>query len=161
LRSRGSTSAKPEILVDTTFLLPALGLDVEEEAMNVIPLFRRVKVYYLEVGILEAMWKILKLIPPHKFSRVKLGIDAVRNTYHSLEPRAEAYVYAATIYHEGHRDYIDALHYASAKTEEIPFLTIDYEFRDFLKEHEHKVEGIVITPKELRNLINSGSRERA
>ena len=29
---------KPKILVDTTFLLPALGVEVEDEAMSVIPL---------------------------------------------------------------------------------------------------------------------------
>ena len=47
--SRGNTSARPRILIDTTFLLPALGVEVEKEAMDVIRLFERAEVYYLEV----------------------------------------------------------------------------------------------------------------
>ena len=43
------------MLIDTTFLLPALGVEVEEEAMKVIPFFRKLEVYYLEAGLMEAM----------------------------------------------------------------------------------------------------------
>ncbi len=50
-----SGTVKPKLLVDTTFLLPTLGIEVEEEAMKVIPFFRRFEVYYLEVGLLEAL----------------------------------------------------------------------------------------------------------
>ncbi len=50
MSSRRSTLTGLKVLIDTTFLLPALGIDVEEEAMDVIPLFRKIKVYYLEVG---------------------------------------------------------------------------------------------------------------
>lgn len=57
------------MLVDATFLLPALGVEVEEEVMRAIGLFRKLEVYYLEVGILEAMWKILKVVPPEKLER--------------------------------------------------------------------------------------------
>lgn len=146
---------KLELLVDTTFLLPALGFEVEEEAMEVIPLFRKVKIYYLEVGILEAMWKVFKLASPHMVNRVKLGIEAIRNTYHLINPSAEAYVEATSIYREGHHDYIDALYYTSAKTEGVRFLTIDYEFRDFLKEHGYQIKDIVITPKEFKNLVST------
>ena len=61
MRSRRSISKRPKILIDTSFLLPALGIEVEEEAMRIIPLFRRLEVYYLEIALLEAMWKVLKL----------------------------------------------------------------------------------------------------
>ena len=157
MKNRRGTSVKPKVLIDTTFLLPALGFEVEDEAMDVIPLFRKVRVYYLEVGILEAMWKVLKLVPPHMIDRVRLGIEAIKNTYHLLEPRVDAYVEAITIYRKGHHDYIDALHYTSAKMEGMIFLTIDYEFRDFLKKHGYQVENIVITPKEFKYLVSSYS----
>jgi len=100
------------------------------------------------------MWKILKFVPSHKLSRVKLGVDAIRDTYYLLKPRAEAYIEAINIYRKGHHDYIDALHYTSALAENILFLTIDYEFIEFLKEHDYKVEGVTITPKELKGLLN-------
>lgn len=76
MSSRGGISGtgRPRLLIDTTFLLPALGVKVEDEAMEVIPLFRRFEVYYLEAGLLEALWKVLKLIPVDKLSRVRTGI---------------------------------------------------------------------------------------
>ena len=52
-----------KVLVDTMFLLPALGFEVEEETMEVIRLFHEIEVYYLEVELLEAMWKALKVVP--------------------------------------------------------------------------------------------------
>jgi len=71
-----------------------LGVEVEKEAMDVIRLFERAEVYYLEVGILEAVWSILKRVPHDKLSRVKVGIEAIRNTYHLLKPSEEAYIKA-------------------------------------------------------------------
>ena len=154
MRFRRSTSVKPKILVDTTFILPALGIEVEEEAMSIIPLFRKFNIYYLEVSILEAMWKIIKLVPTDKLNRVRMGLHAIRSTYYLLKPSPEAYMDAITIYREGHRDYIDALHYTSAKTEGMPLLTIDYEFIDFLKGHGYQVDGIINTPKDLSKLVS-------
>ena len=58
-----SSTSKPELLVDTTFLLPALGIDVEEEALEAISLFPRFKVYYLEASLLEAIWKTFENHP--------------------------------------------------------------------------------------------------
>ena len=149
---------KPKILVDTSFLLPALGVEVEDEAMSVIPLFRRLEVYYLEAGLLEAMWKMLRLIPPSKYNRLKLGLEAIRETYHLLTPPAKAYIEAIEIYRKGHRDYIDALHYATAKAERISFLTIDYRFLEFLESCGYEVEGIVVTPRGLKELSAGNPR---
>ncbi len=155
MSSRGDISGtgRPRLLIDTTFLLPALGVKVEDEAMEVIPLFRRFEVYYLEAGLLEALWKVLKLIPVDKLSRVETGIKAIRRTYHLLTPRPEAFTEAARIYHAGHRDYIDSLHYTAARVGGIPLLTIDYSFLRFLKEHRYIVKGVVYTPDSIKDLL--------
>ena len=151
--NRKGTSGKLRVLVDTTFLLPALGFSIEEEAEEIIPLFRKVEVFYLEIGLVEAMWKIIKLVPPQKLSRVELGIEAIRRTYHLLEPPPSAYVTAIQIYDEGHKDYVDALYYATARACNVSLLTIDYSFIDFLKERNYKVEGVVVTPKILKSIV--------
>ena len=91
-----------------------------------------------------------------KLGRVRLGLEAVRETYHLLTPPARAYVDAVEIYRRGHRDYIDALHYAAARVEKIPFLTIDYNFIDFLREHGCELEGVVLAPRTLENLLKRG-----
>ncbi|MEM2590762.1 MAG: PIN domain nuclease, partial [Zestosphaera sp.] len=88
--SRRSISRKPRVLVDTTFLLPALGVEIEEDALKAIALFRKLEIYYLEVGILEAMWKVLKAIPPEHLDIVKVGLDSIRNTYNMLDIPVEA-----------------------------------------------------------------------
>jgi predicted nucleic acid-binding protein len=149
LRSRRSISEKPKILVDTSFLLPALGFEIEEEGMKIIPFFRRFRIYYLEVALLEAMWKILKIVSREKLERIRVGIDAIRRTYQVIEPPPEAYIKAMEIYDKGHKDYIDALHYETARTTGALFLTIDYKFIEFLENHNYPVRGIVITPREL------------
>lgn len=154
MRSRRSILRRPKIIVDTSFLLPALGIEVEEEVLEVIPLFRRVEVYYLEIGLIEALWKVLRIVPLEKVHRVKMGVEAIKRTYHLLEPPANAYTEAINIYHRGHRDYIDALYYATAKATGLPWLTIDYPFIEFLEKHGYPVQGIVLTPKEFRRLVS-------
>ena len=52
--------AKCRVLIDTSFLLPALGVEVEKSVMSVMPLFGRLRVYYLEAGLLEALWKVFE-----------------------------------------------------------------------------------------------------
>ncbi|MEM4752586.1 MAG: PIN domain-containing protein [Sulfolobales archaeon] len=151
--SRRSISRKPRVLVDTTFLLPALGVEVEEDALKAIALFRKLEIYYLEVGVLEAVWKVLKAIPLEHLEVVKVGLNSIRNTYYTLDIPVEAYIEAYRIYNEGHKDYIDTLYYSTAKTTGTPWLTIDEEFIEFLKQHNYKIEGIIYTPEDLKSII--------
>lgn len=154
MRSRRGTRGRLAVLIDTTFLLPALGVEVEEEAEEVIPLFRKIDVYYLEAGLLEAMWKILKIADSKALKRVKAGIEAIRKTYTLANPPAEAYVEAAGVYRAGHRDYIDALHYSTAKALNLKLLTIDRQFIEFLLNNKYEVENTVITPRELKRILH-------
>ena len=156
MSSREDTSrevARPRVLVDTSFLLPTLGIEVEEDVMRALNALRRLTVYYLEEGLLEALWKVLKLVPPSRLRRVELGVKAIRRTYRLLAPPAEAFTLAARIYHEGHRDYIDALYYAAARATGIPLLTIDRAFTRFLRARGYPVEGLVYTPDTIEELV--------
>ena len=123
--------------------------------MSVIPLFRRLRVYYLEAGLLEALWKVLKIVPENKLGLVETGIRAIRATYQVLAPPPRAFVEAIRLYRNGHRDYIDDLYYATALLTETPFLTIDYSFMEFLRGRGYPVEGVVVTPEELRSYTKS------
>ena len=141
------------MLVDTSFLLPALGIEIEEEGMKVIPLFRKLEVYYLEAALLEAMWKVLKIVDRKRLERVRTGIEAIRKTYHIAEPPPKAYIEAIEIYDKGHRDYIDALHYAVAKALGIKLLTMDFEFIEFLRNNGYPIKNVIVTPKELGEML--------
>ena len=101
--------SKPRLLVDTAFLLPALGIDFEDGALSAISLFHRFEINYLTVGLFEALWKVLKLVPEDRLGRVELGLRAIRRSYHLISPSSEALIRAMIIYRDGHGDYIDAL----------------------------------------------------
>ncbi len=153
MRSRKSISAGIDVLADTSFLLPALGVDVEEEVLEAIRLFRYVRVHYLEVSLTEAVWKVMKLVPDNMIELVKLGIRSIRETYTLLTPPPQAMTEAMKIYRLGHRDYIDALHYTTAKELSIYFLTIDRVFIDFLKKESYPVKGVILTPQEFIDMV--------
>ena len=160
MRSRRSTLEEGvrKLIVDTSFLLPALGVEVEDEVTRVIPYFRFFKVYYLEVCILEAMWRILRLIPEGKLGRVEEGLKAIRETYTLIEPPPKAYIEAYKLYHKGYRDYINVLLYCTARELNIPLLTIDRPLIEFLKEIKYDV-GLVLTPEKLiRGLKRKGMK---
>ena len=145
---------KHKILVDTTFLLPALGIEVEKEAMEVIKYFRGLNIYYTEFGLLEAMWKVIKLISPESTGVVELGLKAIENTYSMLKPSSEAFLKAWEIFLKGHKDFIDTLYYSTAVLTRIPFLTIDKEFIKFLTGKGYLTEGIIYTPANIEELLN-------
>ena len=149
MRSRKNELEKTKILIDTSFLLPAFGIDVEEEIYKAIRHFRRFDVCYTELEILEAIWKILRIFDRTKLYRILLGLESIKRTYKILEIPSKVYLEAIEIYDRGHKDYIDALLYTTAKHSNIPLLTIDFTFIDFLKENSYQIENIIITPAEL------------
>ncbi len=143
-----------EVLVDTTFLLPTLGIEVEEEAQEVIPLFRILTIYYMEVSLLEAAWKYVKLGADLKI--FKQGLEAIRETYKLIIPDSEAFSMAMELHSLGHKDLIDNLLYSASRGSGIRFLTIDRDFISFLKEREWPADNI-ITPRDLKNFLRGSS----
>ncbi len=153
MRSRKSTSARINVLIDTSFLLPALGIGVDDEVLEAIKLFRQAKIYYLELGLTEAIWKATRLVPKDRVDRVELGVKSIRESYSLLTPPPQAFTEAMKIYWLGHRDFIDAIHYTAAHSSGIYFLTIDRAFTDFLTREGYPTEDIVLTPAEFSKLI--------
>lgn len=150
MSSKESTSkSKLRLLVDTSFLLPAMGIDTEKEVMEAIKYFHMAEIHYLEVSILEAMWKIIKVVPADKLDRVGEGIESIMETYKQVNPHPQAYIDAYKLYHEGYRDYVDNLIYATSQKLHLLLLTADREFIDFLKEKGHSIRNIA-TPDKIK-----------
>ncbi|MBS7637477.1 PIN domain-containing protein [Candidatus Bathyarchaeota archaeon] len=144
MNNRRGISAPTRILVDTSFLLPALGLEVEGEVYEAIKHFHRVEVCYIEACMLEAMWKVLKLVSEREVDLVKRGIEAIRNSYTIVTPGAIAFSEAYSLYHEVHKDFIDNLLYAVSYEHKIPFLTIDRKFIQILESKGKDTSNLVI-----------------
>jgi predicted nucleic-acid-binding protein len=134
-----------KVLIDTSFLLPALGIEVEKEIIEAVKHFHSAEVHYLEVSVLEAMWKVIRVVPPEKLKVIEEGINAIQNTYTTSVPRPSSYAKALMLYRKGHRDFIDNLLYAVSVEEEVFFLTIDEAFISFLKSIREDM-SLILTP---------------
>ncbi len=148
MNNREGSLTNKEILVDTSFLLPALGIDVEEIVYQAIKKFKKYNVYYLDVSLLEAMWIILKKVSYEDKNTVRIGIESIRNTYRKLEVTAEHLIMAWEIYENAHKDFIDNILYSVSHIENKPFLTIDKKLKKNLKNAGYSVKNIIF-PSEL------------
>lgn len=133
-------------------MLPALGVDVGERVASTIELFKQVEVFYLEVSLLEAIWKLLRVASEKVLDRVEEGLKAIRETYSLLEPPPEAFIDAYCMFWAGCRNYIDCLLYSTAWRTGLLLLTIDQSLVSFLLEKSYPAE-FVISPEKLQRLL--------
>lgn len=78
---RGS---RARILLDTSFLLPVLGYEASKRVMKALPLLTRYELYYSELSLLEALWKISKMLAGlgvnerrEALARIREGLEAI------------------------------------------------------------------------------------
>ena len=92
----------------------------------------RFELYYTPFNLLEIIGKIARL--DYDAERVRLGLRALEEAFRIVVPRMEAYIIALELRRRGFRDLIDLTLYATAKTEELMFLTRDKPLMRFLEE---------------------------
>jgi hypothetical protein len=149
------------VLLDTSFLLPAFGVDAGEEVLNCLELMaaRRemIRAYYTPFSLLEAVMVLLR-----EARRGKLGLEGAAGmaregatkVIYGLETAntpPEAYSLAVRLYSLGHRDLFDNLLYATAATNGLSLLTLDSELLGFLK--EAGLPQVAIKPSELEEKL--------
>ena len=140
-----------KLLLDTSFILPILGFETSKEIMDVFPKLRNYIIYYNEISIIEALWRIVKVVGNKGDLKVVLdGIDAIRNTFEYAYIDSEAVENAVEMYRLGHRDMVDNILYSIALSEDLKLLTIDNELIKFIEEHEFPRENIV-RPEDIIN----------
>jgi predicted nucleic acid-binding protein len=121
-----------------------MGFKTDEVVMNCIEKLRDYEVYYSELSILEALWKITKKIRElssgQNYNRndiveiVVNGIRAIRRDLNRAEITEDVVKEAIKLYMLGHRDLIDNILYSIAATrEDMKFLTIDESLKAFIK----------------------------
>jgi len=127
-----------EILLDTTYLLPILGVDVlgVEKVLRVLKeLYEqdRVILFYSPFSLLEAIGRIAKM--PHEADRVKKGLSAIIESgfFKIALPSLDGYLGALINRVKGFRDLIDLLLYMTARDNGIRFLTKDEELIEFVR----------------------------
>jgi predicted nucleic acid-binding protein len=68
------------ILLDTSFTLPFLGFKTSEVVMKALPRLRGHELYYSDLSILEALWKIVKVVKREDLA-VVLDIAMASHSY--------------------------------------------------------------------------------
>lgn len=135
------------ILLDTSFILPFLGIDVGDAIASALHRLRGYELYYSELSLLEALWKIVKVVSFDRIGTVLEGLALLRRDLRLVQVDEKAVRIALELYRLGHRDLIDNLLYGISLSQNLRFLTIDRELIDFVKSHGYP--DTFISPAEL------------
>jgi len=125
-----------KVLLDTSLLLPTLGIEVER-ADKILKKLRDHELYYSDFSILECLWVVNSLKRKGKFDRdsFETGIRSVFECYIRAEINAEIILKAFEIYEMGHRDIIDCLLYSTALHNNMKFASLDDELKKFVRQN--------------------------
>ena len=132
-----SYSGKIRILLDTTYILPIIGIDVED-IEKVIVLLKKLRdkgvaeFYYTQFNILEIIGKLGRI--DFDKDRVELGLISIKEEFIEVKPSLKAWLKALELRRKGFRDIIDLLLYTTSLTNNILFLTRDIELIKFLED---------------------------
>ncbi len=130
-------SGKIRILLDTTYILPIVGIDVED-IKKVIVLLKKLRdkgvaeFYYTQFNILEIIGKLGRI--GFDKDRVELGLISIKEEFIEVKPSLKAWLKALELRRKGFRDIIDLLLYTTSLTNNILFLTRDIELIKFLED---------------------------
>ena len=123
--------------------------------MRVFERLRGVRLFYSELSILEALWKISKIVAGlsaeerrEAVERVAAGLQSIEAYMERVEVVPEAVRLALDMYAMGHRDMIDNLLYASAVSHEVALLTVDEKLVSFV-ERSGLLRRNIVLPEEL------------
>ncbi|MBS7656039.1 hypothetical protein KEJ50_06040 [Candidatus Bathyarchaeota archaeon] len=153
-----------KVLLDSTYILPSFGIEVEGLSIENIAQLReagikgKVKFFCLSVIWIEVMGKICK-----EKERLRRDIEniidiAVKSLldsefYKWLTPTSNSVKLAFKLRMLGHRDNIDNLLYATSIENDMLFLTIDEEFKNFLLRNNFKVDNLITHEHLLKRFI--------
>jgi len=153
----------PDVLLDSTYLLPSFGIEVEGLSDGHIRALREawlrglVRFYCLSVVWVEVIGKVCR---EARKSGLEIGdvVDtAIRSllgsgVYEWIDPAPDAIKLAFKLRLAGHKDIIDNLLYATSITRNTVFLTMDEALKDFLVKHGFSVENLMDHEQLLRRL---------
>lgn len=138
-----NNSAEPlRVLIDTTFLLPTLGIDVGKQTNRALKKLAEIdaEIYYSRFSILESLWIAARNVGNSAFDidRFSHGLRSVMESgrYEKLDESSEVFGRAVRLYQLGHVDMIDNILYASSVQFGLRFLTVDSKLRDFIEEKD-------------------------
>ncbi len=141
MERRSQLSSSPKLVLDTSYVLPFLGIQVDEllseELAQVLEGF---KLYYPTAMLAELLGVFFKQLKKaeasHLLAEVKEGLDslAYSGEVELLPLTSEVAEEAYKLIKAGCRDIFDAIAYATARSTGALLLTLDTELKRFLEE---------------------------
>ncbi len=129
---------KQKILLDTTYLLPILGVEVKgtrETIQRLKILYEKgdVELYFSPFSVLEAMGKISK--NSYDEARLESGLISLfeSDVFKGVLPTRKGYMEALKLRVKGFKDLIDLMLYSTSITRKLKFLTEDENLKYFIK----------------------------
>jgi len=152
-----------DVLLDSTYLLPSFGIEVEGLSEEHIQALREawskglVRFHCLSVVWIEVIGKVCR---EARKSGVEISdvVDTAISSlldsgvYNWISPTSDATKLAFKLRLAGHKDIIDNLLYATSITRSMIFLTMDKALKDFLIKHGLNTESLVDHKQLLRRL---------
>jgi predicted nucleic acid-binding protein len=144
-----------KILLDTSFILPTLGITVSgvtPEAIKLLTEVPQIEIYYSRFSVLESLWvatRIPEAIARFDAETFQLGLRSIieGHRYKRVEEDSEIFKEAFRLYRLGHKDMIDNILYASGVSLRLALLTLDDQLKKFVLGKQLK--DIFISPDEL------------
>ncbi|MBS7648769.1 MAG: hypothetical protein QXK89_09075 [Candidatus Bathyarchaeia archaeon] len=146
--------SRVKALLDSTYILPSFGVEVEGLSLDHIAKLREVGIKgKVEFHCLSVVWvEVIGKICREK-ERLREDLDDVVDVavksllesgfYKWLTPTSNAVKLAFKLRMLGHRDNIDNLLYATSTENNMLLLTMDEDFKKFLLKNNFKVENLV------------------
>ncbi|MDI9619271.1 MAG: hypothetical protein QFX33_00395 [Candidatus Nezhaarchaeota archaeon] len=148
------SSTTLKVLLDSTYILPSFGIEVEGLSADHIVRLREagvkgeVKFYCLTVVWIEIIGKICR-----ERERLNKNIDDIIEVsvksllesgfYKWLTPTSNAVRIAFKLRMLGHKDNVDNLLYATSLDNDMLLLTMDEELKEFLLKNNFKADNLV------------------
>jgi hypothetical protein len=142
-----------KVLVDSTFLLPTLGVKVSQlsdsDLRELTKLRSRTKFFCIHQTLVEVLGKVGREWRSGSDENVAETIaEGLRSILESdlytwISPSTKALMNAVQMRQKGHRDMIDNMLYSTASDLDLLFLSIDMELTKFLEENQYSTEAIV------------------
>jgi len=135
-----------KLLLDSTYLLPIVGVEVEgiENALILLKKLRDENIaeyYYTPFNLFEIIGKLSKL--KYDPNRVATGLTAIEEEFKLIQPTQKGYLKALALRVKGHRDLIDLLLYTTSQTTNLMLLTRDYTLIEFLRKNHEDASNIL------------------
>lgn len=146
-------SSPRKVLVDSTFLLPTLGVKVsqisESDLRELAKLRSRTRFFCIHQSLVEVLGKVGREWTPASDENVLETVEeGLRSLLESdlftwISPSTAALMDAVQMRRKGHKDMIDNMLYSTASDLDMLFLSIDMELIKFLEENQYSTEAIV------------------